>query len=100
VFPRATSVESETDASQQPAAIEPSLANSCSKLERHGIVINPSRGGAVLWHNLMAVSASNTSLQSEEEKDRDPDRLAVHGSCPVSSGEKWVMQFWIRTGPV
>ena len=45
-------------------------------------------------------AAMTTATKLElEQVTLEPDQRSVHGSCPVTKGEKWVMQFWIRNKP-
>jgi prolyl 4-hydroxylase len=46
------------------------------------IKIKPKKGSAVLFYSL--------------KPNRELDALAVHGSCPVIKGQKWISQQWIR----
>ena len=45
-------------------------------------MLHPKKGRAVLFytHNLQGEKVAN----------------ALHGSCPVGEGEKWIMQAWFR----
>ena len=89
VFPRAG-----VDSMDESQAEEmPKLEKVCASVSR-GIFVTPQQGTSVLWHNLVEGAVVE---QGEEQADRECDRQALHGSCPVTSGEKWVMQFWIRS---
>jgi hypothetical protein len=63
-----------------------SLKQACNKtyMSENGrtvLLVRPLTGAAVLWENTMA---------------GEVNERARHGSCPVTLGEKWVMQFWIN----
>jgi prolyl 4-hydroxylase len=46
--------------------------------------VKPRQGAAVLFYTI--------------KPDGTQDKLAVHGSCPVKRGVKWVAQQWVSTG--
>ena len=48
-----------------------------------GLRTEAVRGSAVLWKNMFLASGK-------------PDRLAIHGGCPVAVGSKWVTNKWIH----
>ena len=48
-----------------------------------GVHTEAVRGNAVLWKNMYLSSGH-------------PDRLAIHGGCPVAVGSKWVTNKWIH----
>jgi len=51
---------------------------------RIGAGVSPEVGSAVFWYNL--------------HDSGDPDKLTLHGACPVLYGTKWVSNKWIREG--
>jgi len=51
---------------------------------RIGAGVKPRAGSAVFWYNLLP--------------NGDPDKLTLHGACPVLYGTKWVANKWIREG--
>lgn len=51
---------------------------------RVGAGVKPVEGSAVFWYNL--------------HESGDPDKLTLHGACPVLYGTKWVSNKWIREG--
>jgi len=51
---------------------------------RIGAGVKPEAGAAVFWYNL--------------HEDGSPNRLTLHGACPVLYGTKWVANKWIREG--
>jgi len=51
---------------------------------RLGAGVSPEVGSAVFWYNL--------------HDSGDPDKLTLHGACPVLYGTKWVSNKWIREG--
>ena len=61
------------------------LEQLCAELGAAGTgttVVTPVAGRAVWWPNLLP--------------DGTPNPAAVHGSCPVSTGIKWIFQVWIN----
>lgn len=44
---------------------------------RIGAGVQAKAGSAVFWYNL--------------HRDGDPDRLTLHGACPIMYGTKWGM---------
>jgi len=51
---------------------------------RIGVGVKPIAGSAIFWYNLHDTG--------------EPDRLTLHGACPVLYGTKWVANKWIREG--
>jgi len=51
---------------------------------RIGVGVKPNLGSALFWYNL--------------HETGEPDRLTLHGACPVLFGTKWVANKWIREG--
>ena len=49
---------------------------------RLGIRIQPEKGMALQWYNLLS--------------DGDPDLLTYHAACPVLHGSKWITTKWIH----
>ena len=44
---------------------------------RIGVGVKPIAGSAIFWYNLLETG--------------EPDRLTLHGACPVLYGTKWGM---------
>ena len=44
--------------------------------------VKPKRGRAVIFFS--------------HNPDMTEDKYAIHGSCPIKSGEKWILQRWLR----
>ena len=63
-------------------AMSPTDAMSVTDPARHGLVVKPERGAALLWYN--------------HESDGSLDAYAVHSGCKVMSGDKWGANHWIR----
>lgn len=55
-------------------------------LQRHGVLVKPKRGRALLWHNHVVVGETTLSATVRRNNSLSAD-------CPVSSGEKWVAFF-------
>jgi prolyl 4-hydroxylase len=51
-----------------------------------GLKVKPRQGDALLFYSMLP----NGTF----------DKAALHGSCPVIKGEKWVATKWIRDKPV
>jgi len=51
---------------------------------RIGVGVKPTVGSAIFWYNLHDTG--------------EPDRMTLHGACPVLYGTKWVANKWIREG--
>lgn len=56
----------------------------CGGATTSGLSVKPRKGDAVLFY---------TMTPSGKE-----DPASIHGSCEVTSGEKWSATIWIRTG--
>ena len=58
-----------------------------TRFPKIGVRIKPERGKAVFFKNLT-------------EDGEAPDPLSTHLATPVSSGEKWLLNQWIRQHPI
>lgn len=62
------------------------LSTKCSS--HYPIKIKPKKGKAVLWYNHYIDNKSGWLGEM--------DKHSYHGSCPVTKGEKWVANFWVK----
>ena len=61
-----------------------SLFGGGTDFPRHGVVVTPEVGTAVMFDNVLA--------------DGRPDEDTLHAGLPVLEGEKWVATKWLREG--
>ncbi|XP_060593233.1 transmembrane prolyl 4-hydroxylase-like [Ruditapes philippinarum] len=51
--------------------------------------VPPKKGKAVIWYNHFIDDDTNWMGEVDE--------YTLHGGCPVTEGEKWIANFWIKT---
>lgn len=88
--PRAVAVDLDRIAHGFEVKLRP-LAEVCS--EGEGVLIGPREGRLVLFYNL-----GNPWQKPNGDVNITLD--AYHGSCPVTSGEKWIFQRWMHVKPL
>jgi len=94
IFPFAKASSSEGPAKPPPFSPQRGPDASAKPLElyckgatrQHGLRVKPRAGDALVFFS--------HSLQ-----DHAVDHIAWHASCPVTEGEKWIAQRWIKTMP-
>ena len=65
------------------------LINLREHCEDARLAVSPARGKAVMWYN--------HRLDPTTGWMGPLDGFSWHGGCPVTSGEKWIANFWIKT---
>jgi len=61
------------------------VGGGCTHFPRLNLRSKPSKGCALLWYNLDGMGA--------------PDELTLHAGEPVTQGQKWGMNIWLRERP-
>ena len=59
------------------------------KCSEANLRVPPKKGKAIIWYN--------HHINNETGWMGDIDLYTLHGGCPVTSGEKWIANFWIKT---
>ena len=89
VFPYAVNIQSNAHQPSSfalPAEQKPPLDRICKK---EGVLkVSPKAGYCLLFYN---------NLPDSKNGVRDP--MAIHGSCPVVQGDKWIAQIWLHDEP-
>ena len=86
IFPYALGNLTATNEFSSVPVRKPELSEICHK--ESILKVRPRKGQCLLFHN---------HLSDSEVGGLDP--LAVHGSCPVELGEKWIAQIWLHDVP-
>lgn len=61
------------------------VGGECTHFPKLNLRSKPRKGCALLWYNLDGTGA--------------PDELTLHGGEPVTQGQKWGMNIWLRERP-